>query len=67
MELKPCPFCGGRVEDCDIVTTEHPEARHCAIMCMHCGARGPKVLIAKDMTFLERVDNAAAAWNKGGE
>ena len=52
MELKPCPFCGGK-----LVTTHKMIHKRHQVMCVNCDSRGP---IAEDYDFARHDWNTRA-------
>lgn len=53
MELKPCPFCGGKAE---IVRTENWEKFRFYATCLDCGVETPRTA--------RTVTEAAKKWNR---
>ncbi len=54
-ELKPCPFCGGKMEADGIATCTDGT---CSVECDDCGCLGP---------FKGSEDEARSSWNKRSE
>ena len=61
MELKPCPFCGGR----DLLPSFHSSKHetHVCVSCDACDAEGPTVIVRTD----DRVEDIRRAWVRWNE
>jgi hypothetical protein len=58
--LRPCPFCGGIVDNTDVHDGTDPKSGGCALVtCSTCHAQGP--IIGADPRLGEEFDYAAAA------
>jgi len=58
MTLKPCPFCGSKRVEAEIIGTQS-DVRHWAVVCGLCGARGP--------WRIHYIGMAEEDWNKRDE
>jgi Lar family restriction alleviation protein len=57
VELKKCPFCGGKA----ILEMGEYSSSPCYVICKKCGNRTRKYYTEKDRTV---TDEAIAAWNR---
>lgn len=55
-ELKPCPFCGGD----NIQAIQYTQGITLALVCVKCGARGPKQIVG--LPTMDGIDTTEA-WN----
>lgn len=60
IELKPCPFCGGKAEK---KGQSYTGENYVFILCSRCGASGP-IMTTKQPRIKDEDNPAIEAWNR---